>query len=1158
MAPPAEFSYGPTDADPATRFQARGAHAVQFPQSALDQWRSVLPGLPWTSVHGEWGLSRGACCRLVAIAAWSQKAAPIRASILVKTWKLEFIAVVLTAMGELPLDWSPTVFSRLVERVRTHLLHADWAVLDAFKFGETSLCDVQAEPTSTGEGTTTATPHGELAAAHVRWCDLQSASGFYDDVGYLEDKLDPRVTALSRGVVYTAASGRVTRLACAHSSTWKRAFDAVVALGAVASGDSAEDVAEAVSDYLRVTAPEYELMVLTAPGRDSAAEFRMRLAYGSSDKSKTAAVIKYLDNVAAHLPAFALVFATGDERSFPLGGAGTASAAVVAHADAYDLPPRGGCTLDLMRSLEEAWSPSIAMLEAEDFRSRITVPERLNRMRAKAVADRATAAAAGAVGHLGTLSLGGADKTKGGRFGVPIQYDGNRRKEMEAPHFISLVAELRCIHEAGGSNRGKDVVELALLGGTLVHTSSFIYQMAVGTFDSDGVAPDIYFLTADCAGELSAAVGRAVARTLSRSHKEVPPSMLAYTDPDLTHQLLSADWSTANWGQSLARAQAYRLAHVDEDPSPVVVSLSGQYSSKVQIEALYEVAEAVLPLFRYSGRPNAEQDLGGSVSGSTSSAASRAPTVRVAPEVAREATDYYFMDGLLDCAERYREHGGTPERDAVLAVGIVAFLHGISRVMGARAYRASHSKNPQVEIPDMIVDQHALFQFRRDEADLKQVSGQRRAGAWARVLDRADLGSDAHVPSPLPAAVVAATTVPLSAGDKRARVALQAGAVEREVDDVLVDAKRASVTRCTYWGMPAWHVDTGHGIHLFYSVAAEEAWLIEKGLDLSKLCRHVLIGSGSVPWRVACKKDKSAEGHSSASDRCHTVPTGYKPALFRISSIDGHIGPRPGDEGGSGGRGRGRGGGRGGRGDDASSGGSRGKGAGRGRGAPPDEGGERSPGPVLLQRGAGRGRGAPPPPAAEVCAPADDDSAESSTRPFAGLGQACGCSSHEASGIFDDPVSFPPGLCVGVPAPPEPVRAARCAPSHDGLGSARVVSLVTVHDDVESVQVVPARPSPDHVCVWVQAECGHCPRLWWVCAPGRNPGNGCGAEWGCGIDHVCTPEWRTTASSLPPRAGQSVWRDAFRGAVRRLAGVPALRRVVVPVRFSVRGSLCCS
>ena len=111
MAPPAEFSYGPTGADSDARFLARGDHGVQFPQAALDQWRTVLPGLPWISVHGEWGLSRGACCRLVAIAAWSQKAAPIRASFLKKTWRLQFIAVVLTAMGELPLDWAPTVFS---------------------------------------------------------------------------------------------------------------------------------------------------------------------------------------------------------------------------------------------------------------------------------------------------------------------------------------------------------------------------------------------------------------------------------------------------------------------------------------------------------------------------------------------------------------------------------------------------------------------------------------------------------------------------------------------------------------------------------------------------------------------------------------------------------------------------------------------------------------------------------------------------------------------------------------------------------------------------------------------------------------------------------------------------------------------------------------
>ena len=90
----------------------------------------------------------------------------------------------------------------------------------------------------------------------------------------------------------------------------------------------------------RVTAPEYELMIMTAPLAatrllSSACAWRT----ARTDKSKTAAVIKYLDNVAAHLPAFALVFSTGDERSFPLGGAGTASAAVVAHADAYRSAP---------------------------------------------------------------------------------------------------------------------------------------------------------------------------------------------------------------------------------------------------------------------------------------------------------------------------------------------------------------------------------------------------------------------------------------------------------------------------------------------------------------------------------------------------------------------------------------------------------------------------------------------------------------------------------------------------------------------------------------------------------------------------------------------------------------------------------------------------
>ena len=76
--------------------------------------------------------------------------------------------------------------------------------------------------------------------------------------------------------------------------------------------------------------------------------------------------------------------------------------------------------------------------------------------------------------------------------------------------------------------------------------------------------------------------------------------------------------------------------------------------------------------------------------------------------------------------------------------------------------------------------------------------------------------------------------------------------------------------------------------------------------------------------------------------------------------------------------------------------------------------------------------------------------------------------------------------------PPGGPQCAQCALSPD------------VPDDVAPVQVEPTRAPPDHVCEWVAAECGHCPRTWWVCAPGRNPGNGCGAEWGCGIDHDCT------------------------------------------------------
>ena len=86
-------------------------------------------------------------------------------------------------------------------------------------------------------------------------------------------------------------------------------------------------------------------------------------------------------------------------------------------------------------------------------------------------------------------------------------------------------------------------MELALLGGVSLHTSSFIYQMTCGTYDSDAVAPDIAFLSADAANFKAAVVGRAIARTLSRNKKDVPPSMLSYPDAELTRQLESDDWS---------------------------------------------------------------------------------------------------------------------------------------------------------------------------------------------------------------------------------------------------------------------------------------------------------------------------------------------------------------------------------------------------------------------------------------------------------------------------------------------------------------------------------------------------------------------------------------------------------------------------------------
>ena len=360
---------------------------------------------------------------------------------------------------------------------------------------------LQADPAPTGSGTITGLPAGEAAAACVRWCNLRSASGlFYEDAGYIEDHLDPRMTADRRGVSVSSSSGNVTRTPSQYSATWAKLLAAAVAGGGIATGDPPDDIATAMTDLLTMSAPEPELRLMCTPGRDAGAELRMRFTYAANDKSRAAGVIKLFPNVIAHHSAFALVFCTGEERSMPLGAAGTASAAVTAHADQFDVPPREECMLAVVRSLELAWGPQTAMLEGTFMRSK-SVLQRLVHLRGLAVADRATSAAT--AGDMGSLSIAGSGADKGfkGRFGVPAHYDANRRAELAAPHFVALVGELLAVHAAGGFNRSKDVVELALLGGVSCHTSSLIYQFGCGTYDSDALAPDIAFLSADCAND---------------------------------------------------------------------------------------------------------------------------------------------------------------------------------------------------------------------------------------------------------------------------------------------------------------------------------------------------------------------------------------------------------------------------------------------------------------------------------------------------------------------------------------------------------------------------------------------------------------------------------------------------------------------------------
>ena len=46
----------------------------------------MLPDINWIQVHGEEGLTRGACCRLVAMAVWSPASPPIVLSIVERSW----------------------------------------------------------------------------------------------------------------------------------------------------------------------------------------------------------------------------------------------------------------------------------------------------------------------------------------------------------------------------------------------------------------------------------------------------------------------------------------------------------------------------------------------------------------------------------------------------------------------------------------------------------------------------------------------------------------------------------------------------------------------------------------------------------------------------------------------------------------------------------------------------------------------------------------------------------------------------------------------------------------------------------------------------------------------------------------------------------------
>ena len=943
MAPPADFSFGPEGADEAATNALRGPLcSVQFPVMALDILIAAVPDMGWAPVCGEMGLSWGGCCILTSIAAWST--AKIEVSFKTHTFGLPVIARVLSALVELPLDWTPTVFSVLRERVRDYLRTASNEALWPFKVALEDLMEVEPDPSPEPGKPGALVPNGEKAAAHLRWCDLLSSNSFYDDLGCLELKCEPRVLAVCRGVIKDADSGHVMRELSAYSSTLKRLSEAAVRQEGVTISDGAIALGGAMGDVLQRTQPEPELTLALPPGRDSDAEWRARLAYGDKDPHRTAGIVKFMTNVMHHLPTLVLVFADKDGHTLPLGNAGTASAALAAHGDALGVAPRDHLTVGTLRELEGAWLPSTPTIEGVDYRLK-SIAERLSSLRVLAVADRASVVAAASVGGLsigGVASSGEAGKVR--TLGVPAQYEAQRRAELASPRMVSLVAELKAINAAGGSDRAKNIVETALLGGKLLETSSFVYQMASGVFDSDAVAPEIAFLTADVASDLPRVVGRCVARALSRRRNTVPETLVDYADEVLTRELQGNDWSVVNWAQALARARAHKHVRANEVPRPEVVELWEQFASKEAIDRVTAIILSILPLFRYVGRPDelgaasVTRALGGaapagSVAGSKASASTGATAVEDL-----DPTDYYIGDALEDCAERYHEHGGNAERDAVLAVSVNKFLASAFRTMGVRAYKVSHAKNPQADNADQTIDQAALGIFRRDNEDLIRVNTMARSKAWSGILEGA-AGAQNGTQAAAPAS---------AAGEKRGRAAVAPvtkppvakAAAALDVDPAVAPelVHQGSVTSVTYKGIPAWRVDNGRGEFHFYSQTAEMEWFTAHNIDIATVDRKVLIGTGMVPWWVACTCP-TTPGHTSARDLCHVQPNGYKPGLFRISSYDGSVGSRPRPDGGGapggGARGTGKGGrgaGKGGRG-----GGKGGKGGGKGTppGPPP-------------------------------------------------------------------------------------------------------------------------------------------------------------------------------------------------------------------------------